>query len=283
MQQINAIDYGLNEANTGFDNVTSLRAALAASIQLSVPTVYVPDGTYTVETDIFHGRTIDIFDNQAVRLAYGAELRAVLPSNSTPHSHPVFFMRGHNSSIGGGKIVGTMTSNHYGIIVNEGTYGNLVEGVTVENFGGDAVVSYGSGVAIRNIRAKNIGRNGISIGGGSNIKINDCILWGIGSVGEPGAGITCEPGPDHAVDNVRISQNCIIDAVIGIYVQSGQSTTSSAKVTKNKIFNAGIWAINIHRVCGGEARKNLLVGENKRVSVTESDFSLQQNWEDFHA
>lgn len=278
---LNAVAYGLAEQNTPHVNTAAINAALRDLAARKKSTVYIPPGTYAIETDIYIGQMINLMDGQTLWLSAGAVLASQTRTGaSNTHSHPAILITGNNCEIyGGGKITGTLEANHYGIIINENTSNNSVHDIYIEQFGGDAIVSYGNNASIKNLRIAEAGRNGITIANGRYITVEQCAVEKIGAIGEPGAGIICEPDPDHAISEVVIQGNRINQTKRGIYVQAGHTSTENVRVSNNLIENSEVFAINMYRIKKGRVAGNETRGENQQVLVGEcTDLLVNHTW-----
>lgn len=263
MIYLNAADYGASPAAAPSQNTTAIRAAFSDLANQNKSVVYIPAGTYMVETDIYHGKTIDLFDNHELLLDRGCVLIGSLRPNATSHSHPLIFVRGNHCRVSGGKLVGTMATNHYGILVNEETEGTVVENCIIENFGGDGVVGRCNKLSLNNLTIRTIGRNCISVTRGQKIVIEKCELGNAGVLDEPGAGIDIEPNIGDSVCNIEIVRNTVSGCRIGIYAQLGQGETRAISVTNNVVTGCGIAITGIDGVFVNENK----VGEGAFLKV----------------
>ena len=263
----------ISEQNTGRENREIIQDALDNSGFFCVP-----NGAYPIQSDILLGEVITLRDNNRLWLDSGATLLGEIDAGaSATHSHPVILVNGDNTRISGqGKITGTMASNHYGLLINESISRARVEGVQIENFGGDGIVTLADDVEIKGVSVFATGRNGISVTAGSFIKIESCIIKDAGLLYDPQSGIIIEPNSGISISDVFLIRNMIDSCRIGIYAQAGHGATERVLIDGNTVKNVSYLSINAYRISDSFVKDNRVDG---LVYVTEcANTRLEQSW-----
>lgn len=209
-------DYGAT-GNGSTDDTAAINAAITAN---AGKTVYVPPGTYMINTTLATGATgqpVGIKLNQAktrLELAPGAILKAIA-NNAT--NYAIIQVTAADCVISGGTFQGDV-STHTGstgewghcIDINTGADRCLVVNTLAKEAWGDGVSIYGrpSDVTLLNVTALNCRRLGGSIIDAIRPRLYNCHFGGTGSIASTGpiGGLDIEPDPSSTRD--------VIDALV---------------------------------------------------------------------
>ena len=215
--RINVRDKGA-AGNGSKDDTAAFQAAINA-LPSSGGTVYVPDGTYIIDTI----KSINMRSRTHLLMTSGAVLKA--KSNRAPRSYVILANKVSDVEISGGRIVGdryrhlgTTGEWGHGIFIR-GAQRVTIRDVHVSDCWGDGI-SLGAAlvwqgtpidskeVVIANVVCTNNRRQGLSSGRAHNVKIYDSEFSGSNGTA-PECGIDIEPDIPGVAYKVHI-ENCLI-------------------------------------------------------------------------
>ncbi len=221
----NVLDYGADP--TG---VVECRQAFIDALLLCDAagggTVYVPGGTYLVDTDAY-ADVISIFDNTELHMAADAVIQQAALGTGDDGFWILQVDTQANVIIRGGKLLGQRTGpsageTGHGIRIR-GSTNVLIDDVEIVDCWGDGIYvgeAANLGVTIRNSVITNCRRNGISVTWCEGVLIDGNKISNINGTA-PQAGIDIEPNENQAVTDARIVNNHIFDcASDGILLMS---------------------------------------------------------------
>lgn len=167
----------------------------------------------------------------------------IFPNNLQRH-YIIWCDRVDNVTIQGGKIIGDRKDHigkdgewGYGICATRAT--NLkINNVEIEQCWGDCVCLGvdNSNVTISNCKLHDSRRQGITIAGRENIKIENCKIYNIYGT-EPQSAIDIEPDPNGMITNVCISNVEIKNCKVGVQVYGG---AKNVKISNIKISDVSV-------------------------------------------
>lgn len=230
----NAADYGMSESASADVNT----AALQAAVKSGNPVVVVPPGEYSFNPKyaLYNDGTFSFpayvgvaIPSDVTLLGYGVKLIGV-NTNSPQYSFLASY-RTTNVNIKGFYLRGDRDTNtwpvnppqDYGFGVDFREAVNCsVEDVASDKMYGDSfycgvidtALTGGSNIVYRNISGSNSRRQGLSITGGKQIRVDGFNFRSIrGAFSGPCAGIDIEPNTSDLVDDVTITNGYVEDCV----------------------------------------------------------------------
>jgi polygalacturonase len=215
----NVIDYGAKGSDT-FDDTAAIQKAINYINSIGGGTVYIPDGTYYINTST----PIKPKSNVKLKLATNAVLKAIPTAEG---SYDIVMFSGvSNAEIDGGNIVGdryehlgTDGEHGYGIRITSSS--NIrVANIKISECWGDGIIiggllatqPYSKNVIIENFVSDNNRRQGISVISAKGLIIRNGVLSNTKGTA-PQAGIDFEPDlvthriQDVLVEDVKIINN----------------------------------------------------------------------------
>ena len=233
------------------DGVHDDTAAIQAAIN-SLPstggTVYIPDGTYLIDTT----KRLSLRSLMLLSLSSGAVLKA--KTSSVRRAYLLNVINVSDVEIAGGQIVGERDTHQYisgytdewnhGVAIN-GSRRVTLRDIRISKCTGDGVCIGGSSsdVVIANIVSTQCRRQGLSITQSTNVKVYDSeFSYTQGT--KPECGIDVEPDEPYSVSNVVI-ENCWIhhNKANGVQIYK---RTSAVTLRANKIeYNTGFGVLAI--------------------------------------
>lgn len=230
--------------------------------------VYIPDGVYMINGSI----GLRPRSNQTIKLSDNAVLK-IIPNSSSFYF--CFLISGiSNTSIEGGTIIGDRDSHTgttgeggMGIDIRSNNKSITIKNMRIQDFWGDGI-NIGDEIIAEDIRLESIicsnnKRNGLSITNAKDIIIEDCIFENSNG-NSPQAGICIEPTTGDTIDNVSISNTCLLNNVGDGIVISGTNGKISEVEIKNCLSSNNYYGINLN-TC-----KNIVV-ENTKLSNNLKD------------
>ena len=252
--------------NGSHDDTSAIQAAIN-SLPSSGGTVYIPAGTYMVDTS----RRINLRSYMHLKLDPGAILKA---KTSSLQRHYVLYINGKSYvEISGGQIIGDRDTHHYytsgthewghGIQILGGRH-VTVRDLRVAKCTGDGVCIGGKAydVIIANIVSTVNRRQGLSITNCSNIKVYDSeFSYTKGT--SPECGIDLEPDDGYTCSSVLI-QNCRLNnnAKYGINIWKRVSgvTINRCTLERNGSLGMGTYGCSNIKFTGNTVRYNSATG-----------------------
>ena len=244
---------------------TDKAAAFASALSGGNKTIVIPDGTWTIG-----GSTtwLSVEDNTTIIMGRNAVLNFTGDNTSYRYGFRIF--GASHVTISGGTIKGNRSTQAsgggFGIVVSGGlTSGSrdiLVENVTAEDWRTDGFMIGGGvgatdNVRVINCKADNVGRSGLTIAGDtSNIYVDGFI--GSNTNGfSPEAGMDLEPDLGYSATDITIVNSRFFgNAGNGMYIQSGNGTTTKVTLRDNKAYSNGAYGISIINIDYGLADGN---------------------------
>lgn len=196
--------------NGTHDDTSAIQAAIN-KLPSTGGTVYIPDGTYLIDTT----RKINLRSLMLLKLSSGAVLKA--KTSSVSRAYVVYARNLSNVEIAGGQVVGERDTHRFTSgTTDEWNHGIQIlgcKGVTVRDMRvskctGDGVCIGGgsSDVVVDNIVSTGNRRQGLSITHATNIKVYDSeFSYSKGT--SPECGIDIEPEPGYTCSTIHI-ENC---------------------------------------------------------------------------
>lgn len=233
-QSLNVADYGA-VPNDGEDDTDAINACIADLSSKGCDTVYIPSGTYRIESGHSAGKGgVHLASNMKLVMAEGTVLQGYTESGAAD-THVLYARNVQNVSISGGQIVGDRNASHSGGDGEDGkgiyicSSSNItITDVTIRDCYGDGIyigkvrgTDPGSGhITIKSVTISNSYRNNISITAGSTITIDQCTFLGANGH-DPQLGIDIESNWDTVYcRNITISNSSFtgnVKGTIGVY------------------------------------------------------------------
>ena len=215
----NVVNYGAKGSDT-LDDTAAIQKAINYVYTLGGGTVYIPDGTYYINTSI----SVKPKSNVKLKLTANATLKAI--PNSSAYGDIVNFSGVSNSEIDGGNIVGdrykhTGTTGEWGMGIRVNSSNNIrVANVKVSDCWGDGIIvdgllttqPYSRNVMIESFVANNNRRNNITVISAKGLTIRNGTLSNANGT-KPQSGIDIEPDSsknlvqDILIENMKIINN----------------------------------------------------------------------------
>lgn len=254
------------------DDTAAIQAAIN-SLPSTGGTVYIPAGTYLVDTT----RRINLRSLMLLSLASGAVLKA--KTSSVRRAYILNLSNVRDVEIAGGQLVGERDTHRYvsgttdewnhGLAIN-GSARVTVRDIRISKCTGDGVCIGGasSDVVIANIVATRCRRQGLSITQSTNVRVYDSeFSYTQGT--KPECGIDVEPDVPYSTSNVLI-QNCWIHNNkangVQIYKRTSAVTVRANTIERNSGY--GILAIGAGggSLVSNQVRHNRLYGIGLRAA-----------------
>jgi len=247
---ISVKDYGA-VGNGTHDDTSAIQAAINA-LPSTGGTVYIPDGTYLIDTT----RRINLRSLMLLKMSSGAVLKA--KTSSAKRAYILYLNGKNNVEIAGGQLVGERETHHYA----SGTTDEWNHGISIINSNhvtvrdlrvakctGDGICIGGGAadVVIDNVVSTGNRRQGLSITNCRNIKVYDSeFSYTHGT--SPECGIDIEPDSGYSCYDVHI-ENCRFNnnAKYGINIWKN---VSNVTVTRNVLEHNGSLGMSTH-ACSG--------------------------------
>jgi parallel beta-helix repeat protein len=250
--------------------------------------VYVPDGIYMIDTSgITTG--IQLKSNTALRLTHNAILRGI--PTSFAQYRIINIVGRSNVGIFGGVIQGERAL-HTGIGGEQGhgIYIQDTTNVTISNltskdcWGDGLIVSSGAkDIFVSTCTFDNNRRNNISIVGGDNITVRDCVVKNANGTA-PEDGIDIEPNPNFEIRNVLI-QGCYVygnnNDGIAVNVNDPLSpyVIDNIKIVNNTVYDNNDTGIKPSYANKANISGNVVYGNNVGIinDATVADLIISEN------
>jgi polygalacturonase len=215
----NVVNYGATGSDTT-DDTAAIQKAINYVNSIGGGTVYIPDGTYYINT----GTSVKPKNNVKLKLAANATLKAI--PNAREYYDIVNFYGVSNAGIDGGYIVGDRykhsgTTGEWGMGIRVSSSSNIsISNVKISDCWGDGIIvggglttkPYSQNVVIENVVSNNNRRQGISVISAKGLTIRNGTLSNTNGT-KPQAGIDFEPGAstnlvqDILIENTKIINN----------------------------------------------------------------------------
>ncbi|NUS38866.1 MAG: twin-arginine translocation signal domain-containing protein [Lysobacter sp.] len=210
------------------DDTSAIQAAVN-KLPSTGGTVYIPDGTYLIDTI----RKINLRSLMMLKLSAGAVLKA--KTSSVSRAYVVYARNVSDVEIAGGQVVGERDTHRFvSGTTDEWNHGIQILGckrvtvrdIRVSKCTGDGICVGGAAydVVVDNVVCTANRRQGLSLTHCSNIKVYDSeFSYTQGT--SPECGIDIEPDPGYTCSNIRV-QNCRLykNAKYGINIWKNASS-----------------------------------------------------------
>jgi parallel beta-helix repeat protein len=256
----NVLDFGADRTGATETRQAFVDACTAIAAAGS-GTLFVPDGTYLVDTDSY-ADAINLPSNCHLMMAAGAVIQ-LAELGAEDNNHAIFRVSAKtNVKITGGKIIGRRTGpssgeHGFGIYILNGSTNVIVEDVEIIDQWGDGIyigtTAPSSNIRIRNCVIDNCRRDAITLTWCDDVTIENCNLTGTnGTPGEYGLAIEPNSTDTGSVTNVRIVGNRLegnAGAAIGLTGSQGGAigsvTISDIIIEKNTIVRGTVPGIKL--------------------------------------
>jgi parallel beta-helix repeat protein len=222
--EANTALWGMAPDATAAANRTRFKRAIDSAEAGAVGKVYIPPGTYYVNTAANDYVGIDVSN---LEIELDRQCTLAVPADMADDDHTFLSIRGdvQNVWIHGGTLQGNRTTpsgsnqNGVGIEIRGGTSGEThihISDMIIKDWWTDGIGTFTSGaqtgsrdILIENVNITNCRRQGISITGANvgtdnMIRIKDFYITNIGGLGSAENGIDIEPDADEMIENVVI-------------------------------------------------------------------------------